>query len=556
MHQTAFWSILLSLFCLRQSAGQNASLELSWHYHDKDPQVFTALLHLGGKTEACYILKDAKILDLRLSEGRLKENLAYTYTNNELCLRLPAHADSRSRVFIRYQISQATLEQSPFINLLQPGLVLNALNMEGESGSGSPGLIFPAPADGSAQHLRLNLKINEELNFESPLQNSFTVSGANWVSYFLDSESALNMQDFYLAIGDFRRFDTDELEQEIAAQNEAILAERVDQFEQEFENVLRYVSEKQSRIFTNDELLSLSQLPPPTSFPKFPEIKELPDNKVHKTKSLALLQHYFKDTWTQDWAAYWKGQLSEEEWTQILLNHRNQSDNSRLFWEYRLASYLAKAGKTWSDTNQALERNDSLLLSTAQYFLKRRKPLKVSIQYRLQMQENALKLYTAHGDTNLQLSTPLKGRIHYKDSVANFQIKATLTAADTLSLEIPEAPRSIYLEEDQEGLIIWEEKRPLTYLLYDLSQAPSPKLQRKALLELLETASPKLKTTVVGIALDSDEEELQLLGLSKVNELRQNGLDRLQATIQKMARESDNVKVKQKAQEVLSELEP
>ena len=127
---------------------------------------------------------------------------------------------------------------------------------------------------------------------------------------------------------------------------------------------------------------------------------------------------------------------------------------------------------------------------------------------------------------------------------------------DTLFIEIAEAPRSLYLDPDPWGLISWRENRPLTYLLYDLSQGPSPKIRRQALLKLLESAQPKLLTTVVGVALDSEDPELRKLGLEKFSSLRPDGKNRLRSSLEAMAQDEADVKLKQKAQELLLEMEP
>jgi hypothetical protein len=556
MHRAPFWPILLSLLCYLQVSAQKQGLEVFWHYTPGTDQELSAYLSTDTSHETCYLLLDAEILEVRLSEGRLKESLSYRYANSELCISLDDKHDPRARIFIRYRLKKQSLEGSPFVNFLDPGLVINALNMEGEAGSGSPGLLFPSPLEGRAQRFRLNLKLDHDLNIESPLETEYRVVEDEYIAHFLLSSTALSMKDFYLAIGEFRRFDADDLEDEIAKQNEAIAAERAERFERDYKKVLYFISEKQNRIYTNESLKKLAALAPSETKPSFPKISELPGEATKLRISLALVENAFEEQWPQHWASYWQEQLDSLDWQKILRNHQAEGDSSYLFWQFRLASHLAKANLKWADTLRPQSKTDSLRLNKARYFLAQRKPLSISIRYRLQMQKQALEFYLEHGDTNLVLPLRLAGELHYEDQQKTFSINAALKAEDTITLAIEKAPRSLYLKEDPEGLLIWQEQRPLNYLLYDLSKAPSPALQRAALLELLESAAPKLKATVVGIALDSGEPDLQLLGLSKVKELNTNGLARLKSSIEDLAAEASNVKVKQKAREVLEELEP
>ena len=76
------------------------------------------------------------------------------------------------------------------------------------------------------------------------------------------------------------------------------------------------------------------------------------------------------------------------------------------------------------------------------------------------------------------------------------------------------------------------------------------------MLKLLESAQPKLLTTVVGVALDSEDPELRKLGLEKFSSLRPDGKNRLRSSLEAMAQDEADVKLKQKAQELLLEMEP
>jgi len=220
-----------------------------------------------------------------------------------------------------------------------------------------------------------------------------------------------------------------------------------------------------------------------------------------------------------------------------------------------MAYYLESKGLSWADTNQVIRPQDSLEIAKAGFFQKSRKALVVDINYRLMARENRLYLYTKFADS-IVLPTEITGQLSFQADSQRFDIKANLKQQDTLFIEIAEAPRSLYLDPDPWGLISWRENRPLTYLLYDLSQGPNPETRRQALLKLLESAQPKLLTTVVGVAMDSEDPELRKLGLEKFSSLRPDGKNKLRSSLEAMAQDEADVKLKQKAQELLLEMEP
>lgn len=555
MHRAPFWVHLFLLIYSGALLAQNPGLELFWSYQEKEDQSIRAYIEGLSSGETCYLLRDATILSVQRSEGRLKEKLPFSYDKQKLCIQIPQNWTANSRLFIQYQLPWSQLDNSPFINLLEPGMVLNALNIEEAPGSGQNGIFFPAPASGVAQWIRLNLHLPKGLHLESPLENEYLVKEAQRISYFLKSEQPVLMPNFYLAIGDFKKFDVDDFPLDLSAQLEQLETERINTFEQEFQSVLRYLSEKQDRIFLREDLIALADLKPSNQVPNFPRFEEIPLAANYQKRVLALFENAFKEESEREWAAYWHQELSPEKWNFLLENHRKEGDQNPLYWEYRLAAHLAKANLHWQDSSRAISHQDSLLIQNAKYFLNRRRPIEVMVKYRLYMPEKRFYFYTEHGDTNLTLAASLQGMLYFKDDSLAFRADGTLAAEDTLFTGIEEAPRSIYLNDDSDGLILWQDQRPLTYLLFDLAHAPKAHQRKAALLELLEKAPSKLLTTSVGIALDSEDPEIQLLGLSKVKDLSPDGRARLKESIIALAADASNVKVKQKAAELLQNLE-
>lgn len=555
MHRASFWVHLFLLFYGGTLFAQNPGLEVFWSYQEKETQSIRAYIEGLNPGENCYLIRDAQILSVQRSEGRLKEKLPFSFENHKLCIEIPQNWSENSRLFIQYQLPWSQLENSPFINLLEPGLVLNALNIEAEPGSGLNGAFFPAPANGSAQRLRLNLHLPKGLSLECPLEKEYLLRDEEGLSYFLKSAEPQLMPNFYLAIGDFKKFDVEDVAIDATAHLEQLENERIRNFEQNYGAALRYLSEKQNRVFLREDLLALTELPPANQVPSFPGFAEIPFGLNHQKIVFALFEKAFKGEAPRQWAAFWQQELEAEKWQEILENHRKEADQNPLFWEYRMAAYLAKARLQWADSSRSLSGRDSLEMQKAKFFLQRKRGLEVKVNYRLYMPENRFYFYVEHGDTSLQVPVKVQGMLYFKSDSLAFAADEVLAAKDTFFINIAEAPRSVYITEDADGLILLQENRPLTYLLFDLAQAPKAHQRKAALLELLEKAPPKLLTTAVGIALDSNDPEIQLLGLSKVKDLGSDGRTRLKETMIALAANASNVKVKQKATELLQNLE-
>ena len=555
MHRSAFCALLFILFYASSLSAQQGSIEINWHYQEGQSQLLETWIHPVDRSESCYILRSAIIEEVRLSEGRLKDFLPYQYEGDRLCFKLPAEADTKARVYIRYRIDWSTMESSAFIALLEPGFVLNALNVEAPSGNGDAGQLFPAPADGDKQMMRLNLSLPEKLSLESPLKTEFEVTKDKALSLFLKSEQALCMSDFYLAIGDFRHFDLDDVQESIADQNMILEDQKIEDFQGRHQDLINYIAREKDWMFTREGLLGLSGIKASTTVPGFPKKEDLKGSANHLAIQIAILEEFFSEDWQQHWAQYWKEKMSDTDWQEMLRKYKAEGNENPLFWEYYMAYYLESKGLSWADTNQSLRPQDSLEIVKARFFQKSRKALVVDINYRLMARENRLYLYTKFADS-IVLPTEITGQLSFQADSQRFDIKANLKQQDTLFIEIAEAPRSLYLDPDPWGLISWRENRPLTYLLNDLSQGPSPKIRRQALLKLLESAQPKLLTTVVGVALDSEDPELRKLGLEKFSSLRPDGKNKLRSSLEAMAQDEADVKLKQKAQELLLEMEP
>lgn len=527
----------------KEGEGVKGELWLSTDLQEK-----TILLRLFG----------AEVDEVRLSQGRLKQALNYRFSKDTLLIQIPSDLDKRSRIYIAYHYTWEQLAKSPFVELLEPGMVFNAFNLEEGARSGTPGWIIPSRL-GSYDMLKIGLLFPRELNPELPLEADYEIEldESQKLTYYR-SNAPVDLSAFYLVFGDFRRFDPEDVLEDLQ-ENEALLARsRLAQFEANFQGVLTFVSHRYGQILTDENLQTLSDLEPQVAPQGFwTEGLEKQMNLDQQNRSYSIIASFEKGDLFTTWLQYAKGLLGVEQWRQNLKKHFENGDTSQLFWSYLMEGYLEEKGLSWQDSLKvSLSENQRMHLNIAKTALKRKKPLDFKLSYRFKSSREGMEFYLEQPDSNVSISGSLDLRAVLKDTIINTIVPFEIGTLETVFVPISESPRSIYISPVSSPFLRFLEERPLSYWLYDLNKAPSGGQKREALIKLLEIANPNLLATVIGIALDSGEPELQLLALSRVNDLRVDGLKRLESTLKSLAKESSNVKLMQKADSLVKEYWP
>ncbi len=551
MHFPRFLSLFIALIGSSFTWAQEQSTEAFWTYNEGATQMFEVWYAPNEEEKVALQLDQAEILDVRLSEGRLKQSLNYTYSDQVLKVSLPNSADSKARVYLKYQIPWTVFETSAFITPLEPGFMLNALNSEVDQGNGMPGILIPAPINQKPQFLRLALALPKDYYTEHHLLEDFKLLEGGREVVFLYSEGPVEMTDFYLTISKIKNFDPKDYLANLEAQERAMEDQRIDAFQGRHLDVINYVAETSNWNFSREGMLGLSGIEPSRQDPAFPAFSMTGTSLQSDRINLAIIEEFFKDNWQWHWANFNKARSTAEDWRAYLFNKRENGDTTNLFWNFYLEEYLSERSLSWSDTASTVDSIQRIYLDQALYFLNKKEAVNINLNYRLNFSEKGMNLLCSHSDTNHLAFQQFRGWAYFQSDSTYFTVGALIASKDTLLLPLKEAPRAIYLDEDPWGLVRIKENRPLNFLLFDLSNRNKPEYRRKAVLQLLDRSNAKLKATVVGIALDSGEKELQHLALSKVKELQPEGKQRLKATIEALAAQNEDVKLKQKAAEVL-----
>ncbi|GEM_PF-2165393 len=559
--QSKFFFTLL--FCCLSGAFLSAQDKADLNLEYSEGKGFEAQMWLStnfDKPNLKLMLYGAEVLEVRLAQGRLKQALPFRLSADTLLIELPPKLDPRSRIYIAYRYTWESLAESPFVELLKPGLVFNAFNLEEGARSGTPGWLIPS-RNGSFDELRIGMIYPKDLNLGIPLEEDYEIElkGSKNLRYF-QSEAPVDMVAFYLVFGDFRRFDPEDVLEDLAENEELLEKSRLAQFEATYGFILDYVSREYGFMLTNEALKELEELeerPAPQGF--WSEGLEAKMSRPVQNKTYAILANFEKDEdrLFKKWFDYCRNAIGAQRWSQNLESHYANGDTSNFFWSYFLADYLKQHQLSWADTSKATKsKQERFYLSMAQSLYHRKKAIDFKVSYRLKNAQQRMEFYLEQADTNISISGSLKAQIVFKDSTVERELDYLLGERDTIYVNISESPRSLYLSIPEDRFLSFKEERPLTYWLYDLNKAPEEAQRRRALLELMEIANPNLLATVVGVALDSGEPELQLLALSKVKDLRPDGLRRLESTLKAMAQDESNVKLMQKTKALVQEIWP
>jgi hypothetical protein len=554
MHRAYFLILLLATAQSLNGQKQSSSVELNWSYNEGGDQYFEAWIRPAIRSgEVCYWLKSAEVISVRRSEGRLKENLNFSQESGKTCIILPKNFTARSRIYIGYKMTKESFESSPFISLLHPGFVLNALNIDNAQGQGELGLLIPAPISKSFASCRLSLSVDQTLPVSSPWDLEYQLNDITEKTLFFYQKNAFDLSHFHLTVGDFNTVDPEQAMEEIAFQKQTAEDAQIENFSKSHLAMIEFIAQDLNRLFTRERLLELSSAKAAILKPELPRYSDLNESKEELKIKMSLVQEHYPAKWQYKWAEFWQQRLDPLEWQRVLEQRKEKEDSSLIFWDYYLQAYLAETGLSWADSNKWNGKAEGRMMN-AKYFIKRRKVLDLAISYQMQAAENKLYIHINRVDS-LPLALSFSAKAFLRLSKDSIQQEKRIRAKDTITWSLTESPIVVYVQDDSWGLFNYVESRPLNYLLYDLSKAPNPGLKEDALLELLATENPNLLAMVIGVALDTGDPELQHLALNRVTDLQTNGKARLKTTLQEIAANSEDVKLKQKATQLLADFD-
>jgi hypothetical protein len=571
--------LLIGTFFGYGQAVEPSHLQLSYTHQPQASvlplQALFSFTQAKGSETVRLTLLNAQVTGVNLVQSRVKDTLAFNYANNQLSFKLPEKFSPSSQILVQYQLDSSQLSASPFYRSLPNGFAINALNYveEDEKGMGQAGFFYPSPNNASLV-LSLNILLPRKRNFRANGEVEFTVADGENNAFFTRTQQPIRAQDFYLLIGGFdARDDAADLDESLALSGSTKNKLFLNKLEQQIQPALSYYTAQTGFLFLEEDLLKLQNLSDfdTTNFflmpaevaaagvsaQQFANTKAAALLATHGNKAQAQTQHY--RFYVQNLGTAWRDSLLQKRFNQ-------ENYEGDFFWQEYLNLVLVRQNSSLSladtfllnDSVNGLSASDRNYLELAQHFYHRQKPLNAEVSFKYVASKNELNLFFSSPDTATVVS--FKALVNYSLGKENTASRDTgwvhLKPSDTLQLQLSASPRSARVHANPKGLIILQQNRPLSYWLADLTQTENEQWQMEALNHLLETATGNLFSTVLGIALDAPQPDLQLKALTKANELNSAGRQKLEATFRALAKEAKAPAVRQLAQQQLKLLYP
>lgn len=553
--------MLLAIPLMSQPVLNEVELSFAFRSEQNRSAIKAYLRFNSFANDSLRLLFHQSVDSVKLEQGRIKQKLAFRQNDQRLQISIPRYLDERSRIVVYYAFLWRE-NTSPYLQRSGEAWVLNALNLvEEEKHFAQPGFFYPVLGN-SPHHLKVNINLPAQLNFELPGEVQFTLSEENQTHYFTGTAQALKPEAFYLVIGQFEEAKTFVEEEALTDELKRSLAAL--ELEQKISPALDYFAAQTGRLLTENDLEKIAGLKRPDSAgflltrqevqisaDKFESIRAaaLYFARGERARANELEYEYFLNSMGPEWEI--------RTLRKRLQGNREQGD---FFWRRYLNRVLAqqKDELRLSDTAQlsaSVQSREQAYLFFAREMYQRRKPVEIAVSYRYLGPQARQLLLFSQPDTNLRLALPL--RVEVITATGETQMVDSFVALgrrDTLSIPLAGAPKSLRVHLDSLLPVALNDQRPQTYLLYDLAQAKSAAQRQKALMTLLDSSNPSLKATVIGIALDNPDVRVQMRAMQAVETLNPSGKARLEFGLRKLAEKAAVPIVQQKARELVNKL--
>jgi hypothetical protein len=568
---------LLFLLSLLTLSGQSTEprIELSFQFSSTEEISFKALARPSSWSSKTVInLLQAENLEVYLLKAGSRKKLDFTYDGAQVVIPFQNLPHPLAHLELHYTLSRNHLEEMEAWHYLQEGFSLNALRLSDQGAfTAQLGFVFPC-FNADPHQWALNLITAKTWFISTPFEEDFRVDLNNETAHYYASAQAQKPEALYILAGSFKSSKEEKQLEEIAENERAeALAElsteerAIAKMQEDFPDLLAFVAKKRGEIWSQKDLKKLikprkdlNQLylkyemlnPALKSRSDFLDEQRIIVNSAKSLQQASLWQEeYYQISLGED---YLDAHLRQQYQAQLM--HDKHS------WYLFLQRYLAPQNLSLADTINLKDTTLSLsqreYLSTAAVLYKKRAPQTLKLSYQYSYPRKAMRISVSQPDSSLFGQIELSAlAINAGDSIhGNFNFHFNIS--DTIWWPLEGAPRSIYLNLRSEkwNFFNLDERRPEAYYLFDFSQSKDPLLKRKALLALLETKNANLLATVMGIAIDSGERDLQLLALAKTEKLNVIGKQKLAESIKILAEQSKDVKLKQKATEAYKIIVP
>jgi hypothetical protein len=562
--------VFISSFFVLNAQTSYPSVELGFQFTQGKEILFRAICSPVSWSSRVEIkLLKAHGLSVYLIKAGSRNSLGYRYDGKKVELLFAELPHPLARLEIHYYLKRVDLEENSAWSYLEEGFIFN--NVKEDMLKSEAGFIFPC-FNIEKHNWRLDLIVPATWDVYTPLQEDFRVDLAKQIARYYSSEQADKPGSLLIeARAPLKKQEVKWIEpkKEVLVLKAVIpkVDKRIASFKLENKTLLAFIEKKRTKPWQDEEFKELFSTPK-ASVGMYLKYEMLPAKLKSKDgfylEQKVLLNSAENNQQASDWQEeFYRQTLGADYLDTYLQKHFNKnleidSHNLNNYLNRYLATQNLKLSDTTRLSDSSLTEEIKRHLSSAKAAYKAKGKILINLKYQYYYRRKVMQLTFSQADSNLFGSLDFGAFAISSDDSNRASFSTHFNLADTITWPLKGAPRSIYItmQPGPWNLFRLKEQRPENYYLYDFSVSKDPALKRKALLALLETRRANLLATVMGIAIDSGDLDLQLLALEKAEKLNSIGKQKLAQSIKALAEEATDVKLKQKAAEAYKFMSP
>ena len=577
--QRCFFLVIFTLcFVLGQAQSPDVeALELSIWYEGEDQSGIHARALLNVKrwdhTSVRFDFHPEQINYIKLREGRLKQDLKFTSKDGLIVVDLSGVSGKSIQFEIDYKIDLEDEYYKGIVNRKETPLSFNLQNLFLHESLGLSGAFFPSIAQDPFVY-SANISLPKGINSGTLGILDFEVDHKNGLrTQFWKSSEAILVEDFYLIIGDFKDFDAEDFEDDYEFEEIDLRDFLVREARAEITDVLDFIKERDpSNIVLNmsdDEVLandSLGKLIKPFLWVKKENTSRIWGSNLFEKEQLLFLKATGGDTLraslfhlnyiSEKEGPKWKARFLEPYWKE-LSRDKDSASNNRLAIITKTLNWLDAFDPKCTDY---FIQNDTLKMGGENWDIFRaiiEANVFPVVNFRYNYRDNQEWIYVDQDNNRLApLAIPFTLYLFDVDRAREYKSRTSRVYYDTIPYPQSGAPQALLIEYDSLLPAFVTVPRSDLYDLFLFTKAPWPEHRKAALYRLFKTNNANLFSTVLGIAMDSEDGNLRLEAVKNADKLNVPGQLKLKETILQLANNDPLPEVRRYAKSLVQKYYP
>lgn len=507
-----------------------------------------------------FIPKDINYIKLR--EGRLKGDLKFGQSSGKLRIETSDIRTQKCEIEIDYNIDLNARSFKEFVDQESVELAFNLGNLVPGRAIGKSGVFFPSK-EKDVFYFKANITLPRKINCGLPGQLQYVVNHkGKFQSQFWQSKTQISSEQFYFVLGDFLEFDEVEFQEELLMESISFEKRLAEEAKKSMKEVISYLEIYNPNagvlMWTDKEILAIDSLAALRN--SFLWVEEENTNSRWAKNQFVRDQLLFikaakgdstiASLWHLEYlgkkeGAPWRMEFLQRKWDDFeagkagkrelalkskVLEWLSESD-ANAFQNFILKDEKPMKGKNWEIAQRIME-NNKIPKIEIEYFYKDEKEHLVILQ-----------------KDSSQKPIPIAYKFSVFDTDAKdvYQGFSSGNYGDTLIFPQKGAPRAVIFEFQASFPADFVIPKSDNYDLFLYANGDNEKQKKEALFRLFETKNRNLYSTVLGLAMDSNEADIRLEAVNRAEDLAIPGQQKLKSLILELAQRDRDPEVRKQA---------